>query len=883
MKQPANIIVFILIVLSFGHIYAQKKPVDLHSLDQWEGFTERRISRNGEWVSFGVSPSDPAQRTLHLKGMVNRRYFLFKGANNGRFSSDSKWYTFTQPAQKAGLPDTTVVVNLLDGQQEKFSAITAFAWADSNSAVRTWFSGAKEQQQLVIASAEGNILMEQKGVQRYILLPHGEGVFYTVKDATGLKLIFTDLAQQRTDTLLKGCTDLGVFSYDVASRRLAFPLTDHHITRLMLYDANTRKMMTLPIESKQSDTGYVLTAQSRVVFLKQTPWLLYSTQYNYPERAQPPIAGEAKVEVWSHSDKELYSKQKRGLVNTLNKQYYFSYNTVTGSRIQLTSIDADEWQLPGQGSTENILVSTSIPYLAQKQWDPVTRRDAFLINLHTGVRKVIARNTAAEFALSPFGQYVVWFDREKQHYYTYQTNSGVTRQIDKGVKDGLVDTSLNLPQAPEPYGIASWEEQDRSLLLTTDRDVWRVDPSGQKGTENITASTTRKNLRYSYYGNWQLASYFTPSDTLLFFAVDRKTKDAGFFAVSMRAKERVKPLLFGPYSFSYPGMDIANNRQVLFSFGNTAFYGLFYSKDLRHFDTLHVLNPQRKEYNWYKTELVRWQVRKGVYTEGYLYKPENFDPSQKYPLLIWLYENGYAQNVNDHVTPQWSYSFINFGFYASNGYVVFVPDVQYQIGKPGESAYESVMTGVKHLQKQGWLDTARMGLQGHSWGGYEVAYILTRTSIFKAASAGAVVANMTSAYGGVRTNYGGESRQWIYEKHQSRLGASLWQNQSLYIQNSPLFLADKISTPLLLMHNEQDGGVPFSQGVEFFSALRRLNKTAWLLNYPDENHVLRNPINKKDFTYRLYQFFEHYLKGKPAPSWMLKGIPAIEEGYTKGY
>ena len=214
--------------------------------------------------------------------------------------------------------------------------------------------------------------------------------------------------------------------------------------------------------------------------------------------------------------------------------------------------------------------------------------------------------------------------------------------------------------------------------------------------------------------------------------------------------------------------------------------------------------------------------------------------------------------------------------------LVFVPDVHYRVGYPGPSALDYVTTGVQSLVAKGFVDEKRIGIQGHSWGGYQVAYIVTKTNMFRAAEAGAIVANMVSAYGGIRWE-SGLARMFQYEKDQSRLGVTLWEKPDLYLKNSPIFEADKINTPLLLLHNDADGAVPWYQGIEMYLALRRLNKPSWMLNYNGEPHWPLKRENRIDFQTRMMQFFDHYLKDAPAPVWMKEGIPAIKKGIDRGY
>ena len=288
-----------------------------------------------------------------------------------------------------------------------------------------------------------------------------------------------------------------------------------------------------------------------------------------------------------------------------------------------------------------------------------------------------------------------------------------------------------------------------------------------------------------------------------------------------------------------------------------------------------------KNYFWGTGELVQWTSADNIPLNGLLYKPEGFDPKKKYPMIVYFYEKE-SDNLHSHVPPTPLRSTINRTTYVSSGYLVFVPDIVYKIGYPGQSAFNSIVPGVNHLVKQGFVDEKNVGIQGHSWGGYQAAYILTRTNIFKACEAGAIVANMTSAYGGVRWGTG-ISRMFQYEHTQSRIGATLWEKPNLYLENSPLFMADKITTPLLLLHNDSDDAVPWYQGIEMYMAMRRLGKPVWMLNYNGEPHWPVKRENRVDFQIRMKQFFDHHLQGAPMPEWMKVGVPAVAKGILTGY
>ncbi len=295
---------------------------------------------------------------------------------------------------------------------------------------------------------------------------------------------------------------------------------------------------------------------------------------------------------------------------------------------------------------------------------------------------------------------------------------------------------------------------------------------------------------------------------------------------------------------------------------------------------LSFINPQQEKYNWGTAELFQWKAYTGKLTEGVLYKPEYFDAKKKYPMIVYFYERS-NNTLHNYIAPSPTPSRLNISFFVSRGYIVFVPDIWYVNGKPGQGAFDYIVSGTRAVVKLGFVDSTKIGLQGQSWGGYQIAHLITRTNLYAAAWAGAPVANMTSAYGGIRWG-SGLNRQFQYEKSQSRIGATLWERQDLYIENSPLFHLPKVKTPLVIMHNDKDDAVPWYQGIELFTGLRRLGKKVWMLNYNDEVHNLMERKNRKDIQIREQQFFDWLLKGeKPAP-WLEKGVPAIMKGRTMG-
>ena len=270
------------------------------------------------------------------------------------------------------------------------------------------------------------------------------------------------------------------------------------------------------------------------------------------------------------------------------------------------------------------------------------------------------------------------------------------------------------------------------------------------------------------------------------------------------------------------------------------------------------------------------KTKDGTPLEGLLYTPENLDPTKSYPMLVYFYELN-SDNIHRYWAPRPTASIIFPTEYASGGYVIFIPDIRYKPGYPAQGAYDCIMSGTDHvLKKYPFIDSMRMGLQGQSWGGYQTAQLITMTTRYKAAMAGAPVSNMFSAYGGIRWGTG-MSRQFQYERTQSRIGYTIWERPDLYQLNSPIFALPKVQTPLLIMHNDGDGAVPWYQGIELFMGLRRLQKPVWMLNYVGDDHNLMRPANRRDLSIRMREFFDYYLNNGPKPVWLEEGIKAVDK------
>jgi dipeptidyl aminopeptidase/acylaminoacyl peptidase len=508
--------------------------------------------------------------------------------------------------------------------------------------------------------------------------------------------------------------------------------------------------------------------------------------------------------------------------------------------------------------------------------------DVYLVDTSTGQRNQVLRALrgggfmGGGFQLSPDGLWAMYYN--DRHWHLFSVAEGTSRNMTARLGVAFHDEDDDHPEPPNSYRSAGWARDSKSYLVYDKFDVWQVFVDG-RAARNVTAGAGR---REKIEFRVQSIEPVEPEDArgidvsrpLTLIAEHQTTRESGFYRVDPNGTAAPQRLLWGPKRYRYVGR--AKEADVLLI---TASRFDEYP-DLQTTDSTFAAprkvssgGDQLKQFVWGTSELISYRNADGKPLQAALYKPAGFDPKKKYPMLVYYYEI-MSNGVHGFQDPRPGHN-PNFSLYASNGYVVLNPDIIYEIGHPGQSALKCVTAAVDAVVAMGFVDEKRIGLAGHSWGGYQTAYIITQTSRFAAAEAGAPVGNMTSAYSGIRWG-SGMPRQFQYEKAQSRIGKSLYEAPHLYLENSPIFHIQRATTPLLILHDDQDDAVPWYQGIELFLAMRRHGKEAYLLNYNGEFHGLRRRHNQKDYTWRMMQFFDHHLKGAPAPEWMKKGVPYID-------
>ncbi|HYW31727.1 MAG TPA: prolyl oligopeptidase family serine peptidase [Gemmatimonas sp.] len=619
--------------------------------------------------------------------------------------------------------------------------------------------------------------------------------------------------------------------------------------------------------------GMLVAERGRAEFTRDGTAILFSLAM-VPADSIPAdsLADKAIYDLWHWKDTKIQPQQKVEAARDRSQ-----------SQLAIFQLSNNKWTRLGSDSLQQITVSddgkralalNSVEYAVQQMWGE-GGSDAYLVDATTGARTLIAKKLRFGAQLSPGGGYVTWF--ENGQWVAHATATGKRVNLTAGIANiKFQDEEFDSPDVPPPYGIAGWTTGEKRVLIYDRFDVWEIDPAGVAAPRNMTDGDGRRSGTVFRLVDLDAEERFVDAtQPLLLRAVEEASKNSGFYRDRVGADTKPERVMMAARNFG--GLQKARKAEQYLMTQQTyrEFPDLWTGTSIASTSRISDANPQDAQYARGTVELVSWLNTDGIPLQGLLYKPEGFDPSKKYPMVTYSYEK-LSDGLHNYSAPS-GRNTVNPMVYNSLGYLVFMPDIVYTDGQPGPSAAKAVIPGVQSLIAKGFVDPKRLGITGQSWGGYQSSYLVTVTNMFAAAVPNATVVNMTSAYGGIRWQ-SGLARSFQYEHTQSRIGGSLWEYPERFIENSPLFHLDRVTTPVLFMANDNDGSVPWYQGIEYYVAMRRLQKEAYMVVYNGDEHNPTKRANQKDIDMKMQQFFATKLLGAPAPDWMVKGIPFLEKG-----
>jgi dipeptidyl aminopeptidase/acylaminoacyl peptidase len=698
-------------------------------------------------------------------------------------------------------------------------------------------------------------------------------------DSTKDGVYIRNMATGTTKAVVTGPGNYRNFSFDRTQGQFVFSSDRDQFGRdsaqSAIYVGSVRTGTAQPVITPATlPRGMRLAANGNATFNRSATALTLAIQPP-PESEVPAdqLVNQPVFDLWHWKDPDIQTVQKLRVNQARNRSYQAIYHLASKKLVQLTNDTITNVSLSDDGM--RAVANSTFPYRIESMWG-ADGNDIYIVDPTTGAKKLIREKIDGNAQLSVGAKYAIYF--HEGDWFTYDIATGKEANITGAMKDVRFDQETwSTPGAPSSWGVAGWTRGDSTVLLYDRFDIWQVDPHGTRAPVMVTDSVGRRENITFRIVDLEPDEERTIDTSKPFYlsAFDEDTKQSGFYRDQVGVRRAPERIVMADVRYGTPQK--ARNADMWMVTKSTfvEFPDLHVGPNLTQLTRISDANPQQKDYNWGTAELVTWLNMDGEQLQGILYKPENFDPSKKYPMISYFYED-LSDGLHGYIAPA-GRSSINVTTYVSNGYLVFEPDITYDIGRPGQSAVKSIIPGVQMLLARGYVDPKGLGLQGHSWGGYQTAYLITQSTMFAGAEAGAPVANMTSAYGGIRWG-SGINRSTQYERGQSRIGKSIWEAQNLYIENSPLFFLDRVTTPLLILHDDMDDAVPWYQGIELYIGMRRLGKEAYLFNYNNELHSPAARQNQQDFAMRTMQFFDVTLKKKPAPDWMVNGIPAKDKG-----
>ncbi len=927
-RSLPHLALLLLVFLSAPVTAQQKRALTFTDLMQIRQIEQPSISADGRWVAFTARPDrgDPEVIVRSADGRL--RYAIALGARP-LISADGAWVAArlepTLEAQETAKGDTPrrglAVLATSTGELDRFDDVQDYAFsedgrwlawhrfevrAEKGSADST--SSAREERPpvspgdgkrkagtpLVIRSLADGTEVEVLGVRSWAFAPGAPRIAYAVASSDNARdgLYVRDLvsgSEAVVDSRPFG--HYAELSWSEDGGSLAFVRaeenTDGEPGRGTLVAWNDSTAADL-VDPDEAPGGWLIPTVNELRWSEDGQRLFFGWRPLRADEQEAAVAVQTVgdggadtaafdafdtdailqgrgVDVWHWLDPRVNPQQKILWPQEKDRTYRAVYHVAQGRAVELADVDLPDVEVPSNARVA--LATSDVPYRRQATWTG-GRRDLYAVDLANGTRTHVAERLERGGRLSPGGRFVLFW--QDGHYHLTDVASGATRNLTEGLGVSFADEDHDTPDDPGGYGDGGWIDGDAAVLLYDKFDIWVVPTDGARARMLTDGAGRRQRRQFRVVDTDPETESIGARERLLLTSYHDVRKNYGFYEARVD-RGGVTRLLEEDRRFRFLAKAEEADTYLFTREDYDEFPDLWLARpDFSDARRLSDVNPGLADFAWGSSELVEWSSADGTPLHGVVIKPGNYDPSKRYPVLVYYYEL-FSQRLHEFNEPAVNHR-PSFPLYASNGYVVFLPDVRFEVGRPGFSATKAIVPGVQHLIDMGLADPDAIALHGHSWSGYQTAFVVTQTDIFKTAIAGAPVGNMTSAYSGIRWG-SGLARQFQYEQGQSRLSGSLWEARDEYIDNSPVFFADRIHTPLLILHGDRDDAVPWYQSIELYLALRRLDREVVFLQYRDEPHHPQKYANKLDWAIKMKEWLDHYLKGEPAADWIANGVP----------
>ncbi len=905
---------FISSVVLAGSADQDLKVLTLEDYPRWNRITSVNISENGKWSTYAYIPNE-GDGTLYVKNLSTDDVHEVPRGSDPKISKDSLWvaYVLNLPdkearklrKEKKRVTRTVEVMNLESGDKFTVKEASSFEFSNDSKVVAIQKDAERQGREarelgtdLILRDLEKATTRNLGNVSAFAFNKPGGLLAYTVSapDKMGNGLYLLDLESSELRPLDTGEALYAQLSWDKAGSALAVlrgtqekKLTQRDNVLLAYRDLLEDDFEQYRFEPASVDDfpeGMVVSEKGSLEWSRDLSriFLGLKEQREKPEESDDP---RPNVNVWHWKDDRVQSIQRV----RANDDRRFTYRAVLHlpdlKLVRLADEEMPRVELSRDGKWA--VGALDKPYRHEITWGG-SRADRYRIDTASGDRTLIVEGVRRSLGLSPDSG---WYLFQKEgHLWAYSLAGGELRNISEKAPVSFVNEDDDHPYELPIWGVAGWSKDGRAVVVNHRFDLWRL-PLADGDAENITRGVgDAEQIRFRYvnlspsedaprgrrfFGRGR--SNPDPIDLtkpLLLSAYGEWTKKSGYYSLEIGQKPR--PLIFQDKSVGRP-VKAKQADAVLYTMETFVDFPDYWvsGSDFAEPRRITEANPQQSEYRWGRRVLVDYENSKGVKLQATLALPAGYEEGKRYPMLVYFYEK-MSQRHHQYSMPRYD-DRPHMSTYASDGYLVLMPDVVYEMGRPGDSAVDCVGSAVRKVIELGYADPERIGLQGHSWGGYQSSFIVTQTDLFAAVVTGAPVTNLVSFYNELYKRTG-TVQHGIMEYGQVRMGTTPWENMELYHSQSPVHQAQGITTPFLILHGTEDGAVDWHQGLEYYNTARRLGKKVILLSYPGEPHHLTKRENQKDFLTRMKQYFDHYLKGTPAPRWMTDGVDFLDREWA---
>ncbi len=883
-----------------------KPPIGLNDLGKWPHVEDAIINCNGSYYSYMLYDSPlPGKRTIEVKAVnyewskriviqsqgFNREMFFDKSGKKAIILFNDSLYIYELGSEKFILIDDVKKVITSAKRDPKYLA----------------YELKKDPGNIIILDLHTFKKSSYKNVSKLLFNKSESSIVIATNSNDTSCLQMLDIS---TGNILQIWSSPNEQVKDISidnGNQIAFTVFSTKLQETKLLYCNTNRMRTVVCcnDNEVKLTGYIISGNPK--FSENGKYILFDLSKGEIKKVID--SNLAKVDVWSYKDLEI---QPRQMANSKITQRFKAIVGLDGTNpYYLIEKGQEELMTNAEMIKGDYIVVKSNPNI-YSWWKHCPQPKTFLFDLKKWRIAEFKQLPAlmGRISFSPSGKYLIYKNEKDQAFYVLNTENGTVRNLTDTLKGNFKGSRMQGRESIGASSVVAWVN-DGSFLINDLRDIWQIDPSNKKPAINLTnGNNSNGEIQFRIINEIINNKILSIQDTLLLSAFNKETKENGLYYCTLGKSNYVKRLCMGPYTI-YKTYDQASGSGGLTFVSRFAprkascsdswifirqsdqdAPNVFITRNFVDLKRCSNLRPH-DEFNWLKVKVINYKTKAGEKGQALLYIPENFDSTKKYPVIFHYYER-FTHRAYEFIYPEFMRAEIDIPWFVSNGYLVCTPDIfantSFASGIVlGEYALDHVVSAASFLKHFSFIDSKRMGIQGHSFGGFQTNYLATHTDIFAAVMSASGTTDLVSAYLGLvpfrRSGEEDYSKMDLYENENGNLalGASLWEKPEFYIRQSPVLDADKVSSPILIMHNKGDEQVNFRQGIEFYMALRRLSKPSWLLQYDDGGHAVFSKNDILDFTIRMTQFFNHYLMGAPAPKWMTQGIPATLKGVQSGF